>query len=390
MVSKTSGLPPELWSQIFSLSCVDDGITGRSLSSVSHQFRRLSSRYRYQSLALITARHIIHFSTLISQLEKSDKRVLYLFIHYPHPSLDASEDVDDPDFVMDSWSSSSSSSHLGLEGHTSAQLQSIDTEEAMNCEEEFIGAEEQTQLLAEATAYLESLEHSEADDDDDDMDEPTEIRHREMDEADEAVASALYALLQNVGDTLKILSLVWTSLQPRLIEELLPPLPTLLELYISREYTEAGAMEPTTDDPVHCLFPSIQYLRIAGYVEKRPEAFAAVLAALAPRLTYLRIPSYFFLGDDQSDDSPFTATPFDGLILERSPVTPPNSRVPFSVTDRRALSKLFGISEQSDAPQPHTLYVFRTAEDRDAVVWMSQWLERVSGGSGCWGPLYCP
>jgi hypothetical protein len=302
MASNSPELPPEIWSQIFSLSCVDDGFTGRSLSSVSHQFRQLSSRYKHQSLALTTTKQIVHFSSVIDQLEASQKRVLYLFIYYPPPLLDAPEDVDDPDvdFVMDSGSSSDSSSSSVLAGHPSAQAQSLDAGDAMDVEEDFIGAEERAQLLAEAAAHIQSLELAEAnddenDDDDENMDEATEMRHKELDDIDNIVTAALYALLQKVGDTLQILSLVWTSIQPRLTEELLPPLPGLRELYLSRDFTELHNTEPMTDDPVDPLFPSLQYLQIAGYVEQRPEDFAMTLAILTPSLTHLRVPSYFFL-----------------------------------------------------------------------------------------------
>lgn len=166
--------------------------------------------------------------------------------------------MNDPDFVMDSWSSPSSGGGLySVDGQTSGQVQHLDPGEAMDVEEyNNIGAEERTQLLAEALAHIESLEQAE-DDDDKHVDEPTDPRHIAMHEGDGIVADALYTLLQNVGTTLEKSTLFWASFQPRLTEQLLPTLPTLRELSLSRDFSESRHIEPKTDDPVGCLFPSL-------------------------------------------------------------------------------------------------------------------------------------
>ncbi|KAL6306857.1 hypothetical protein BKA93DRAFT_715074, partial [Sparassis latifolia] len=45
-------LPPELYSKIFSLACTDDGTTGYALSLVSRAVRRASAPYKWQCLSL--------------------------------------------------------------------------------------------------------------------------------------------------------------------------------------------------------------------------------------------------------------------------------------------------------------------------------------------------
>jgi len=71
--------PAEIWGRIFSLACVDDGFTGRSLSRVSRYIMEASKPYKYQCLAVKD--HQLRLLALILRKLPADlRRVRCLFI----------------------------------------------------------------------------------------------------------------------------------------------------------------------------------------------------------------------------------------------------------------------------------------------------------------------
>ena len=71
--------PAEIWGRIFSLACVDDGFTGRSLSRVSRYIMETSKHYKYQCLAVKD--HQLRLLALILRKLPADlRRVRCLFI----------------------------------------------------------------------------------------------------------------------------------------------------------------------------------------------------------------------------------------------------------------------------------------------------------------------
>ncbi|KAF8643555.1 hypothetical protein AX16_008943 [Volvariella volvacea WC 439] len=79
--------PPELWLEIFSFACTDGGCTGCSLSLVSRTFNKLSSPYRYQSLAICGLEQLVSLLKVLKVKAQQDiggLNVKYLFFStYP-------------------------------------------------------------------------------------------------------------------------------------------------------------------------------------------------------------------------------------------------------------------------------------------------------------------
>src|SRR5882762_3396334 len=73
-------LPTELWHLIFSLACMDDGFTGRSLSQVSRYACKLSKQFKYQSLAIRSLLQANSLPSVLSQRSGSQQPVLHLSI----------------------------------------------------------------------------------------------------------------------------------------------------------------------------------------------------------------------------------------------------------------------------------------------------------------------
>ncbi|KIM81461.1 hypothetical protein PILCRDRAFT_8811 [Piloderma croceum F 1598] len=72
-------LPAEIWGIVFSLACVDDGYTGRSLSEVSRYINEASKSYKYQCIA-VDHRNLRHFTAVLKKLPADTRRVQHLFI----------------------------------------------------------------------------------------------------------------------------------------------------------------------------------------------------------------------------------------------------------------------------------------------------------------------
>jgi hypothetical protein len=83
--------PAELWHIIFSLACVDDGSTGRSLSLVSTHFREMSAPFKYRTIAITHWSQIIAFSQVFCKLPAYQKKTVALFVHHPYPFLDVGD-----------------------------------------------------------------------------------------------------------------------------------------------------------------------------------------------------------------------------------------------------------------------------------------------------------
>ena len=80
--------PVEIWHLIFSLACIDDGSTGRSLSLASKHFRKISAPLKYRSIAITHWSQIIAFSQIFCKLPASQKTTVSLFVHNPYPFWD--------------------------------------------------------------------------------------------------------------------------------------------------------------------------------------------------------------------------------------------------------------------------------------------------------------
>lgn len=79
-------LPVELWAQVFSSACTDDGCTGRSLALVSKDFYELSKGFRLQSLAIVGKDQILACAGMLELTPTRFRRVRNLFISNYSPA----------------------------------------------------------------------------------------------------------------------------------------------------------------------------------------------------------------------------------------------------------------------------------------------------------------
>ena len=71
--------PLEMWGTIFSLACVDNGYTGRSLSEVSTYINEASKSYKYQCIA-VDHEQLRHLTAVLKKLAPNARCVRHLFI----------------------------------------------------------------------------------------------------------------------------------------------------------------------------------------------------------------------------------------------------------------------------------------------------------------------
>ncbi|KAJ7045991.1 hypothetical protein C8F04DRAFT_939810 [Mycena alexandri] len=73
-------IPPEIWSEIFSFACTDDGSTGRALSRVSRAVQIISKSSKYQSICVLGPNQLLKLFGLLSALSPRARKVKYLFV----------------------------------------------------------------------------------------------------------------------------------------------------------------------------------------------------------------------------------------------------------------------------------------------------------------------
>ncbi|KAI0087109.1 hypothetical protein BDY19DRAFT_893577, partial [Irpex rosettiformis] len=78
----TEHLPTELWSQIFTMACVDGGNTACALSEVSRYARAIVLPFQLHNVALVGPAKIIKFAALLKSRrhESNHRRVRHLFL----------------------------------------------------------------------------------------------------------------------------------------------------------------------------------------------------------------------------------------------------------------------------------------------------------------------
>ena len=102
------------------------------------------------------------------------------------------------------------------------------------------------------------------------------------------VLQAFHDILNETSSTLTILAVYWTSFKPLCIHELLPPLPCLEELHISRFPSLGDIYE---EPPATVLFPRLLFLYTSHGEIQKLYLFASEIARIAPNLTHLRCTS---------------------------------------------------------------------------------------------------
>ena len=320
----TPELPAELWSYIFSFSCMDDGRTGCALQRVSKHFRELSKHFRLTSVCLYRSKDILRFEAVIDRLPLNERRVRYLHITSPHLFLDVSEDEDDEDYQISEPDSSSLDTETD-DDDTFPSEGSLDEEEKENLEidsDDSNSDEDEYQPLSMAEqeevhgdiAYLEAGWLAAPNSDEDSAspiykgkDSMAEYKS-EMDQANSIILAAVNNIISTLSSTLYALSIHWTkefSSGYLSIPDFIPSplnLPCLTELYLCvnlRSYTN----DPTRDTYPESMFyapggnyhkefkgltlPALRRLRFAGMAWPYGRPYD-VIKQIAPNITHLR------------------------------------------------------------------------------------------------------
>jgi len=79
-LSSMERCPTEIWNHIFSETCIDNGITGRSLSLVSKHIHETSKSVKLQSLSVHGPKQIHGLAVLLADTLPKYRKVRYLFI----------------------------------------------------------------------------------------------------------------------------------------------------------------------------------------------------------------------------------------------------------------------------------------------------------------------
>ncbi|KAJ2917066.1 hypothetical protein MD484_g3334, partial [Candolleomyces efflorescens] len=326
-------VPVELWLHVFSIACSDDGRTGRSLSMVSRRVNELSKPFKYQSIAVDKLSNIAALTEILQNLPIEFRAVHKLFIHVPEFSPN---DWDD-DF-MDRMSTGSSD-----DGQMEYDAQVQDEDESMSDSDE----------------------------------EP--VPEEDQAKADDQAIQDLQRLLTLVSPTLTILTLFWRSFEPMLVEEILVPLPHLRELCLFRTVmANTEELEPSTEEKVPTLLPSLIRLHLGGLREDRPMTFGQFLLDLSPSLRELRIPMHV-IADDSQDPPEYWQVPITvtKVLLEGSPTTLATSSMQAVVPNLPR--KFFG-----DKAAGRTVEFDLINEAFHWKEWRRRWVSRAEGGGGCW------
>jgi hypothetical protein len=279
--------PPEIWHEIFALACTDTGSTGRSLSLVSKQFHDISGPFKYQSLAITQCRQLIAFAPTFSQLPDFQKKIKYLFIHFPYPFLDVE---DDPKLANDSLCLQYFERYPSYNSRTDEEYQDSDsdyvTESDSESDSEFDSDEEQE--VIEEEQYLRSVCEGSIPTEGNARDDESVILDDNIQVIFDQAIQALHAILNNTSSTLKILTLYWTSFRPLPVHDLLPPLPFLDELHLYRCFILSESLSgPLADDlSITTLFPRLRLLFMSG--DPCHRRLSTSLAIIAPNLTHFR------------------------------------------------------------------------------------------------------
>ncbi|KAF6741275.1 hypothetical protein DFP72DRAFT_292375 [Ephemerocybe angulata] len=262
--------PPELWTDIFNMACLDGGYTARSLSQVSRQMRDVSFDHRYYSLKIESTSQLLKLEKNVEQgLVKKTKFLCVILpidpreeaypsdasLHTKDPLECGSDDDYQPSEVDSDEESDTASSYSGFNSESSSvyeykPLEDPEVQEVLSEIEEYRKGPWVKVRDSMAFTSLSDIENCRF---------PVfEFQHR--------VYRALRRLLEACSTTLSVFSL-YHSPRPLLpYYAFLPPLPSLAHLTITMQ--DYSFWPPPFDDepPVSLNFPSLLSLRLLGTI----------------------------------------------------------------------------------------------------------------------------
>lgn len=340
--------PTELWTYIFFYACMDDGSTGRSLSSVSKFFNEASKFAKYQSVALRGLSQTIQFASLIEELPEIHRGVCHLFVTNEHPYATFESSEDSSPTLTSTLSSLLSNLVPGTRNKRKQLESKIDRRK---------------QIIQEAvdqnSATYESLMHD-----------------------------AVYRILAIIAPTLLTLSFAFEF---NFGDPKIPSLPVLTELNLRYGF---HWRTPPIDKVLRTLepLPALRRFNLVGVdCHALPGDILSKAAAFAPSLTHIYLPivKCANLSDfgkeletamEQSKEGNSAQTSalvffqLDPWTQRHETLIPRGSWEAELLLCRRLVKKY------------NRLVLRERAEPKDEChgEQEQEWLERVSGGDGCW------
>lgn len=342
--------PAEVWGRIFEFACVDGGTTGRSLALVSKYFYTISRLYRLQSVSVQGPEELQLFLRLLKQTPPHQRRVRSLFISTQRRGGEDAKRC--WEFLQDRLSGTVHQKYLRT-FHEMLKLAPKNATWLWAPRLGMLSQECQCVLFSNANAWLKVT-----------------ARHAPM------MADAIDAILEMAAPDLEVLELDVKPLYRRFLQGV-TNFPRL------RELTHHGRYPLHQINPCH----SLRYLHLRnqfGYHES-----IAHMARFAPNLTHLLLSDLRNSERLCWSDAPVT-TPanLEGPSHPAINLSPPTIERVFV---RHAHSwyrdyppegldgwddRITLLPEQDENFDMNWFFCWPSSE--------SDWLDRISGGTGCW------
>jgi len=276
-------LPNELLQRISQLYCTENN-TGHVLALVSKQWYINSRKAALQTVALHRAKQIVAFSEMISMLSPQacvEFQPRHLFVYYPDPNSEYDyTDSDDDDDYKDNEDEDHTDTTSISEDDSGTSTSSRDSDyEFLDPGEPDQFREEVTELGSELSVELASPTF-----------DPDHYQYQLAVKSRPLVIEAFSHILSSASSSLIILSVYWTSDSGPPLEELLPPLPRLQELYLRLPYTGEWTSGEFISSPPRDLLPQLRSLRLEGPIMYTKSSVGEAIGQIAPRLIQLKIP----------------------------------------------------------------------------------------------------
>lgn len=260
-------LPPEIWSFIFDVACLDDGFTARSLSLVSRDLRALSEGHRYYTIKISSSSQMVALERQLSEsgiITARGLKTRFVSITFPVRTVEEvypestpgmwapSSDSGDSDYQdLYSWDSSyppseaatsDSEAESDYGGSASAGQEELSIE-IVDIERD----EKENEWKPAITRSVEDLNY--------------DSKHSVV-KFHYIVYGAMRRLLEACSNTLEVLSIYQNPALLIQFDVLVPPLPRLQHLSIGLSPRGSWA---TMGDPHPMHYPSLQVLRLVGW-----------------------------------------------------------------------------------------------------------------------------
>jgi len=347
-MSLESKLPVELWTNIFSFACTDDGRTGRSLPVVSTFFHEVSLPLQLQSIAVAGCTELRRFADKLESTPSHLRRVHYLCV-----SLEPNHPL--PSTMMDY--------------------------------DELV----QAYLLQEFhPEYEEIVQRIESDPD---WPDRLEVAWKRIEQMFVLSASRVF---QVVGPHIQTLALQIGTLAP---VDLFGNVhfPILIELTLAG--SKASPLADVALAPALQILPSLQYLHFIGC-----GSYLQAFVGRIPELTHLRLSGDWLYGRRDLlnvicgiiSSSPASAEhPFQARLLSHvhQVVIEPMAHdiYPRTAASRHIMS-VNAMDELLRSDSSRKLVALRVPRD-EGYGWTEakeDWAARLNGGKGCWKASYVP